>query len=81
MKEQTFEEQFPDLKGMYVPIPIGDGIQPPEEYDMAIRLELIGKHCLDKQKVRDAIKNPKNFMESDIGRIPDLEAIEKELGL
>mgnify|MGYP001558447886 CR=1 FL=1 len=55
MKEQTFEEQFPNLKGMYVPIPIGDGIQPPEEYDMAIRLELIKRYCLDKQKVNEAI--------------------------
>ena len=44
-------------------------------------IKFLMEHCFDKQKVRNAIRNPKNFMNSDIGRIPDLEAIEKELGL
>ena len=86
---KTFEEQFPSLKGKlgtfheetHEPNGAHGYIEWFDPLGDLVGIQEVSEHCLDKQKVRDAIRNPKNFMSSDIGNIPDLEMIERELGL
>lgn len=55
--EQTFEEQFPSLKGRDRPHPtFGLCKKIIEEYDV-FYAGIIKEYCLDKQKVIDAIKS------------------------
>ena len=89
MTEKTFEEMFPSLISLGDKQIKLDMLYAHSKKDVKLAHNSIihffvevkkdvQQYCLDKQKVRDAIRNPKNFMSSDIGNIPDLEAIEKE---
>jgi hypothetical protein len=84
MKEESFEEQFPELKDFDVSNYVGlHGII----NDVAIK-ELIQSCCLSKKRVKEAIEKLKKsenaelgYADRQIGYESSLEDLEKELEL
>ena len=71
--EEEFEEQFPSLMGLpAISHESVEGVYKRIKKDMQ-------KYCLDKQKVRDAIK--KWFTPMSPSQESDLEELKKRLGL
>ena len=72
MTEPTFAEKFkkdfPELEEY------ATGENSLTNYD-------VEQNCLSRSRVKSAILNPKNRMETDIGKIPDIMLILEELGL
>lgn len=77
----SFEEKFPSLESFGVEDPDWDGEYP--QYIDVVIIEDIQEYCIDKQRVREAIKKcwdlQKNWGEKDLFKF--LEDFEKELGL
>ena len=64
--KMKFEEMFPSLKGLHILFPDQESLQ---------------EHCLDKQKVKEAIKKCKNWKPVNLLPIEILWKLERELGL
>ena len=92
-QDKSFEEQFPSLKGKEVQFPLEFWIKSMKldfgtnnlhlfkDDVYGIPLKDIQQHCLDKQKVRDALKKwiPKIDEDNNVERL--ILEIEKELKL
>lgn len=95
-----FEEQFPSLKGAKVVVKELVEINSTEAYDYSrdkyffIPTFAVEKHCLDNQRVKEAIQKLKKSicLNPDYGKVPEiyaknklavdvLETLEIELGL
>lgn len=83
MNTQTFEEQFPSLNGRREKLVVIDA-RPPwaaGEFDkdgFFIRIAYIKEFCIDKQKVREAIKITADIFD---WTIEEQNALLQELGL
>jgi len=78
MTEETFAEKFPSLeKEINTPEPCDDSWTLNDCYDAWMMA--VEKHCLDKQKVKDAIEFI--FRDKSGIRLADYDYLKEELGL
>ena len=85
MTQQAFEEQFPSLEGFK----LNKSLNIDVDYDLFSSTD-IQQHCLDKQKVRDAIRTLQdvassrevdNYTNTEKALVAIKKFLEKELGL